>query len=227
MRVQRWTLIQAEPPVREMKWRSIVIFMLLGLIVAGYFGPWVAHKDAGLILSADDLAEFVKFMPVVRSGELGLVRELFFAPIWIAAMGVALCGGRTRIFAVRSVCLLLSWLLVFTPLPPFTFLVDAYRSPEFGLTFWVTVAAAVISLAFAIFGSHFSDRVTGSLWVLFGLGTAAIAPLNFIKVQPEIAKLYPFSLGWGWVVTVIGGVGLIVIGLVEIIQRDQKHSSSA
>lgn len=198
-------------------WRSIGTLLALALIVVGYFGPWAAHKDAGLILSADDLAEFIKFMPIVRSGQLSIVREFFFVPIWLAAMGLSLFGGRGRAVEGRIALWLLSVILVLTPLPPFTFLIEAYQSPEFGVTFWATVIAVLISVACVIFGRRLSDQIAAVLWILFGLTIASIAPLHFIKIQPEIEKLYAFNIGWGFWATVIGGVALCAIGLLSLI----------
>jgi hypothetical protein len=211
-----------EKSVRNFSWRSIGTLLALALIVVGYFGPWVAHKDAGLILSADDLAEFIKFMPIVRSGQAGVMRELFFVPIWLAAMGLSLFGGRSRAVEGRIGLLLLSVILVLTPLPPFTFLVEAYRSPEFGLTFWTTVTAALISVALAILGRRLPDRVEASLWILLGLAVASIAPLHFIKIQPEIVKLYAFTIGWGFWAVIMGGVALSAIGVMQLIGRKKN-----
>ncbi len=213
--------------MRDLPWRSIGLLIALALIAAGYFGPWVTHKDVGLVLSADDLAEFVKFMPMVRLGEAGIVRELFFAPIWLASIGLGLFGGRQRAVKVRWGLLLLSLLLVFTPLPPFTFLVDAFRSPEFSLTFWVTVIATVMIVALTIFGRRLSDRVEAMVWIILGSAAASIAPLHFIKIQPEIAKLYSFNIGWGFVLVIIGGVGLIALGLGRIIGSRKNPPASA
>lgn len=168
----------AEQPVRELSWRSIALVMALALIVVGYFGPWVAHKDAALILSADDLAEFVKFMPIVRSGEAGIIRELFFVPIWIGSLGLGLFAGHQKSLGVRLSLLFLSLLFVFTPLPPFTFLIDAYRSPEFGLTFWATAGAVVVIVASTISGHRLSDRAEAAIWLVLGLAAASIAQIG-------------------------------------------------
>jgi hypothetical protein len=212
--------------VRDFSGRSMALLIALAMIAVGYFGPWVAHKDAGLILSADDLAEFVKFMPIVRSGEAGIVRELFFTPIWIAALGLGLFAGRRRSVGAKLGLLLLSLLLVFTPLPPFTFLIEAYRSSEFGLTFWITVIATLSIVALTLFGRRLPDRVEAIAWIVLGIAAASIAPLHFIKIQPEIAKLYPFSIGWGFVMVIVGGVALSAIGLGKIIGRRKNQSAS-
>ena len=203
-----------------MKWRGLLL-VALALIGAGYFGPWAAHKDAGLNLSADDLAEFVKFMPVVRSGEIGIVRELFFVPIWLISIGLGLLASRVKSLGLRLALLALSLLLVFTPLPGFTFLLTAYRSPEFGPTFWVTIVVMLLSIGLAVFGGRIfrTDRVEAFLWSVLGLAAASIAPLHFVKVAPEIERLYHFSTGWGVIAVVAGGLGLALIGVAWLISK--------
>ena len=203
-----------------MKWRGL-LFVALVLIGVGYFGPWVAHQDAGLNSSADDLAEFVKFMPVVRAGQIGIVRELFFIPIWITSIGLGLLASRIKSWGLRLALLALSLLLVFTPLPGFTFLLTAYRSPEFGPTFWTTVGVMLIAIGLAVFGGRMlrADWAAASLWILLGLAAASIAPLHFVKVAPEIERLYPFTVGWGVLAVVAGGLGLALIGMAGLINK--------
>ena len=188
------------------------LWLALILIGAGYYGPWVAHKDAGLVLSADDLAEFAKFMPVVRSGELAIVRELFFVPIWITAIGAGLLAGRGKSTWLKIALLGVSLLLVFTPLPKYPELLSAYRSPEFAPTFWVTVAAMLISIGLTFWGGRLPDRIEAILWVVLGIAAASLAPLHFVKLQPAIDRLYHFGAGWGPIAVAIGGIGLTVAG---------------
>ncbi|NJN84002.1 MAG: hypothetical protein HC802_18155 [Caldilineaceae bacterium] len=45
--------------------------------LAGYFGPWVDHPVAGLVVTGLDLGEYVKFLPVILSAEIVLWREGF------------------------------------------------------------------------------------------------------------------------------------------------------
>src|SRR5512144_60818 len=111
------------------------LWLALLLIGAGYFGPWVWHKAAGLNLSADDLGEWIKFLPAWKSGQLPVMRELFYLPIWLT-----------------SIVLALSVLLVFTPLPKYPELLSAFREPEFMLTFWATMVALLLSVVFAFLG---------------------------------------------------------------------------
>src|SRR5512147_658545 len=101
------------------------------LIGAGYFGPWVWHKAAGLVLSADDLGEWIKFLPAWRAGQLAVARELFYLPIWLAAIGLGLQAGHMKSRWWKFVILIFAIILVLTPLPKYPELLSAHREPEF------------------------------------------------------------------------------------------------
>ncbi len=188
------------------------VFVVLMIIVAGYFGPWAAHPAAGLNLSADDLSEWVKFLPMVKAGNSGLIRELFFISIWLAPIGLGLLAGRSRAWLIKLAVLGLALLLIFTPLPKYPELLTAYQTPEFAPTFWITAGSLVSTLGLSLFGRRTSDRLVAALWVVFGLAVALIAPLHFIKVWSEIERLYQVSIGWGVIATVIGGLSLSALG---------------
>ena len=66
--------------------------VLLGwlLIVLGYWGPWVPAAAAGLRVLGLDLAEYVKFIAEVRSGEIALRRELFYLPLVALSLSLSL-----------------------------------------------------------------------------------------------------------------------------------------
>jgi hypothetical protein len=193
-----------------------LICVALLVIVAGYFGPWAAHPAAGLNLSADDLAEWVKFLPVYKAGDSGIIRELFFISIWIVPIGLGILAGRSRTWLLKLALLGVALLLVFTPLPKYPELLTAYQAPEFAPTFWVTVGALVVTLAFGLIGPLTrSARNVAALWIILGLTVALIAPLHFVKVWPEIEKLYHVSIGWGVIATVLGGLSLSALGIVE------------
>ena len=49
--------------------------------------------------------------------------------------------------------------------------------------------------------------------VVAGLAVALIAPLHFVKVLPEIERLYHVSIGWGLIATVLGGLSLSMLGV--------------
>ena len=60
------------------------------LTLAGYFGPWVNHRVAGLVIMGLDLGEYVKFLPAVRSEQITLWREGFYLPLIVVSLSFSL-----------------------------------------------------------------------------------------------------------------------------------------
>ncbi len=202
-----------------MKLRRL-LWLALFLIGAGYFGPWVWHKAAGLNLSADDLGEWIKFLPAWKSGQLPVARELFYLPIWLTSIGLGLMAGRIKAWPWKLAVLALSLVLVLTPLPKYPELLGAYREPEFMATFWATVVALLLSVVFTFFGSRLPDRVEAILWIVIGIAAALFAPWMFGRAMPDIDRLYHFSIGWGIVAVVIGGaLAALIGGLLLLIKK--------
>ncbi len=202
-----------------------VLWLGLILIGAGYFGPWVWHKAAGLILSADDLGEWIKFLPAWKAGQLPVMRELFYLPIWLTSIGLGLMAGRIKSWPWKLPVLALSLLLVLTPLPKYPEVLSAYREPEFMLTFWATVVALLLSVVFTFFEAHLPDRMEAILWIVIGISAALFAPWMFGRAMPDIDRLYHFSIGWGIFAEVIGGVLLALIGGVLLLKRNRVSTS--
>jgi hydrogenase/urease accessory protein HupE len=197
------------------------LWLALFLIGAGYFGPWVWHKAAGLNLSADDLGEWIKFLPAWKLGQLPVMRELFYLPIWLTSIGLGLMAGRVKAWPWKLVVLALSLVLVLTPLPKYPELLSAYREPEFMLTFWTTMAALILSVIFTFLGRRLPDRVEAILWIVIGIAAALCAPWMFGRAMPDIDRLYHYSIGWGIVAVVIGGVLTALIGGILLIKRNR------
>jgi hypothetical protein len=204
-----------------------LLFVALLVALAGYFGPWVWHPSVALRYSADDLAEFVKLMPGVRSGQVSITRELFYLPIWLASIGLALWLGRIarsrwmRWLAGLPVVYASMW-----PMPMYPFILDAYRSPEFSLSFWVSVLAATLCVIALAFGSRLPDRATASTWIAIGSTGASVAPLHFVRLQPALDVLHGWtmSIGWGIVAVVIGFLTVAVAGAWQWRQAGVRHS---
>jgi hypothetical protein len=192
----------------------------LGLILigAGYFGPWVWHKAAGLVLSADDLGEWIKFLPAWRSGQLAVTRELFYLPIWLTAIGLGLQAGRTPSRFWKIVGLALAVILVLTPLPKYPELLGAYREPEFMATFWATLLALLLTVGLTFFGARIPERVVAGLWILIGVSAALFAPWMFGRAMPDIERLYHYAIGWGFFAAISGGVLLIAVGVLGLVR---------
>jgi hypothetical protein len=197
------------------------LWVALLLIGAGYFGPWVWHKAAGLNLSADDLGEWIKFLPAWKAGQLPVMRELFYLPIWLTSIGLGLMAGRLKLWPLKIVVLVVAFILVLTPMPKYPELLSAYREPEFTLTFWATVVALLLTVIFTFSGARIPDRVEAILWIVMGVAAALFAPWMFGRTMPDIDRLYHYSIGWGIVAVVIGGVLMALIGGMLLLERSR------
>lgn len=191
--------------------RVLLLFALI-VVCAGYFGPWVWHPAVVFRYSADDLAAwFVRLMPAVRSGQVLITPELFFLPIWLASIGLALwLGSFARRRAVR---LLAGGVVIYAtiwPMPTYPAILDAYRSPEFALSFWGSAVVAAIGLAALTVGGRLPDRPRALAWLAIGVAGATITPLHFVRLKPALDAQHGWSMGVGW------GIGAVVIGFTVV-----------
>jgi hypothetical protein len=190
--------------------------------LAGYFGPWTWHPAVAFRYSADDLAEFAKFMPVVRSGQVLITRELFFVPIWLASIGLCIWSGRyAGRWLLRGAMGAAAIYASIWPMPTYPFILDAYQSPEFGPAFWTSCAAAIACAAALAFGARIPDRVQAMLWILIGLIGATVAPLHFVRLKPALDALHGWTMGVGWGIgaVAVGFLGVAAIGVIELRRR--------
>ncbi len=67
-----------------------------GLALVSYWLAWVAHPAAGLSIAEVDLAEFPKFMPQVRRGDLVVWREAFYMPLLVLGLALAIWMATAR-----------------------------------------------------------------------------------------------------------------------------------
>lgn len=200
----------------------VLLLVALLAALAGYFGPWVWHPAVAFRYSADDLAEFVKFMPAVRSGQAPITRELFYLPIWLASISLALWLGQfVRRKWMRWLAGLPLLYAAVWPMPMYPFILEAYRSPEFGLSFWASVAAAALCAIVLALGLRFPHRAALTAWIVTGLAGALAAPLNFVHLKPALDALHGWTMGVGWgiVAVVIGFLTVAAAGAWQYVRR--------
>ncbi len=181
----------------------------LGALLAflGYVGPWVDHRVAGLAILGLDLGEYVKFLPEVRSGAIGLWREGFYLPLVAVSLALSLCTCLPpRIAAIRGFHWLGWWLLqVIAAIVAALNLLPPAWTPQRMLTpeFQQQAAALALCLAAVASGPFLAllPRLVDGRWLVLLLSLwAAVVPVQqFLAVLPEIATLYnhPLAPGWG------------------------------
>lgn len=192
--------------------------MGLALAIVGYWGPWVDHFAAALVIPGFDLAEYVKFLPEVRAKTVPVTRELFYLPAAAAAICLALTVGRLRRrlsawatvpLAVLAACLA----LVVSPPPDFVlrFAQDAALRVEWGRQALLAIGSCLLVIA-ALVWVHRLPRLATPLLISFVAGIGTAIPLwQFFAVRPAIDRVYnkPVVLGWGWWLMSLGFVWLV------------------
>lgn len=210
------------PPRPRLKWWPVLAAFALAL--AGYFGAWVWHRAAGLVVTGVDLAEYVKFLPAFRAGQLRLLRESFYMPLAAGSLIAGLIASR------RVLPLWLRWLsgllaipLALAMLPP-AWSPGLLTLPEFRLQ-TVVMAICLAALLLLPVTRFLPDPVALFLIGLLALA-AAIWPLSsFLPILPSVATLYtrPVRPGWGFWLATLGFLLTALFAVVGIFPRRPKR----
>jgi hypothetical protein len=201
------------------RWQLLIFATLVAL--AGYFGPWVPHRAAGLVVTGLDLAEYVKFLPEVNSGQIRVERILFYLPLFVASLTAGLLAGRRNFpIWVRVLLALAAIPIALAMLPPAWKPSDLF-TPEYR---WQALAIAVcvaVALPGVAFTRYLPSRII-LLMIAVTAVTAAVLPANsFLQIHPAITAVYhqPLHLGWGFWATLIGNLSVAVIAIAETLRR--------
>ncbi|MCB9098056.1 MAG: hypothetical protein H6632_00845 [Anaerolineales bacterium] len=204
--------------------------LVIGLLLTGIGGaflPWVWRAPAALQLTAPGLAEFVKFLPEVRLGQLQVERLYFLLPLFLSMLALP-------IFIENKALALPLWLrwpvrLLVVPLalaalsPVWTPAI--LIAPEFRLQ--TLLAGLAVGLAVI---APLLRWLPLRLLLIFLVGLEVLALLlplwQFSLIQSGLVEAYhqPVWLGWGWWVTV-AGLGLSAAASLWLI-RPQASSST-
>jgi hypothetical protein len=193
--------------------KRIVLILGLALAIAGYFGPWVDHRTAALVLTGQDMGEFVKFLPEVRAGTAPVIREFFYLPPFAAALCLILLMASKQLaypLAVRAVMLLAVLALAWAMLPP-VWTPQLLVTAEFRQQ-TVAIAFCLLLLIIHPMLRRLSPRrVAVTMIVLALLGT--VPPLwQFFAIREAVNRAYgwPVQIGWGLWVTALGFVIVVI-----------------
>jgi hypothetical protein len=194
--------------MRTFKFHPDFLLILAGLILVlvGYWGPWVDHFAAALVIPGFDLAEYVKFLPEVRARTVPVIRELFYLPAPAAGLCLALAVGRLRRRLPKWATALLTVLamtlaLIVAPPPDFIvrFPQEAALRAEWGRQ-TLLAAVALLAVVVALVWASRLPRWVRPILVTLIAGTGTAVPLwQFFAVRPAIDRAYnkPVTLGWG------------------------------
>jgi hypothetical protein len=201
---------------------QVVLILGLALAIVGYFGPWVDHKTAALVLTGQDMGEFAKFLPEVRAGTALMIREFFYLPPFAAALCLILLMSNKRLvypLVVRAVILLAVLGLAWAMLPP-VWTPHLLVTAEFRKQ---TVAIAVCLLLLIIHPMlrRLSPRLTAV--AMMGLALIGAGPplWQFFAIREVVNRAYgwPVQVGWGLWVTGLGFL-IFMVGAITLFDTD-------
>lgn len=203
-------------------WERVGVLAGLAMLVCGYWGPWVSHKAAGLVLLGYDLAEYVKFLGEFRAGTLAVWRGWFILPAGAITLALALCvfhpAMQLRWYG-GLVGLAAGVLTSLTLLPPAWYPALLWTS-EFRLS-TVIMLAGLAGLALAP-----AWRLLPWRWcILLAAGVNSLAAAGavwaFVRVKPAVDRVYgaPAPWGWGWIVMAAGALLLDAMAIAAWTRR--------
>jgi hypothetical protein len=205
--------------------------VLLGwlLIALGYWGPWVPAAAAGLRVLGLDLAEYVKFIAEVRSGQIALTRELFYLPLVALSLSLSLLAHQPALRLpgwARWALNLLAAPAALAMLPP-AWTPPLLTEPEF----IKQSVAMVVCLALALLSWPLLRRLpawAAATGVLILAGLAVFPPLAaFASLSPALDAIYAQTLSPGrglWQMPL--GFALLAAGALLAAARNEKPGSS-
>lgn len=203
--------------------------VLLGwlLITLGYWGPWVPADPAGLRVLGLDLAEYVKFVAEVRSGQISLAREVFYLPLVALSLSLSLLAHRPELRLPRS----MRWLLNLLAIPAALALLPPAWTPALLTTpeFIKQTAAIAVCSALAVLSYPLLRRLPAALLALLvvALALMAVFPplLAFARLSPALDAIYGRALTAGrglWQMPL--GYALLVAGVLLALWRRPSPS---
>ena len=200
--LQRW--------LRSPSFATCLILLGWLLIVLGYWGPWAPASAAGLRVLGLDLAEYVKFIAEVRSGQMVLTREVFYLPLLGLSLSLSLLAHRPELRLPGLACWLLNLLAVpaaLAMLPP-AWTPGLLTTPEFvKQTAAIAACVAVAALSCPLL-RRIPARLAAGLVLLLALLAVFPPLLAFARLSPALDAIYGHELSPG------GGTWQMPLGFI-------------
>jgi len=213
---------------RPTAWPALRWLLPIGLLLtlAGYFGAWVWHRTAGLVILGVDLAEYVKFLSEVRAGTIPMWREWFILPAIALSLSLTLVAINRHLtirWYVAFPLLLISIWAALSVLPP-AWTPALLTTPEF-IKQTIMIAACLGVVVISPLLRRLPPLLVGWLVVLLQIGTAGGAIWQFMVIKPAIDRVYGATppLGWGFYLY-IAGVFLALLAIIfATVNRNSRH----
>ena len=189
---------------------TLLLLLSWLLITLGIWGPWVWAEPAGLRILGLDFAEYVKFVAEVQSGQIALVREVFYLPLVVLSLSLSLLAHRRELRlpgVSRWLLNLLAAPAALAMLPP-AWTPPLLATPEFlkqTIAILVCLIAALISYPLL----RRLPAVAVAVFVIALAGFAATLAISaFVRLRPALDVIY------GHPIVVSSGVWQLAAGSV-------------
>jgi hypothetical protein len=204
---------------RLRRWLPIIPPLLLAL--AGYFGAWVPHRAAGLVIAGVDFAEVVKFIPEMQGGQISVLREAFYMPLVAASLTATFVAGRRRLPRwLRFVALMAAVPLALAMLPP-AWSPGLLLQGEFRIQV-LAIAFCLLAVPLIALTRLLPDGLVLLLAALLALAAAVWPTWSYLQVLPPLRALYETQallIGWGFWLSVAGWLVTAFLALVVALHR--------
>jgi multisubunit Na+/H+ antiporter MnhB subunit len=206
--------------------RTLLTAIAVGLILIGFFSPWVTHNTAGLAMTGFEIGEWIKFVPEMRGEPPPLRRtDFYWSPIAAAAGLAVLAADRTR-WVLRN------WLLVLLAcvfsLFPFPLLEELQGlggiSASVGRLVLTGFGLALAALA--LWRRKLASKLRGAILIIpAGLGLV-LASYAFAAAEPIVERLYNHSIDPGLAYNMTrGGMFLLVVaGILYLLHQPAENT---
>ncbi len=192
----------------------LLAFGLLLTGVGGAFLPWIWRESVALQLTAPGLAEFVKFLPEIRTDQLEIERLIFLLPLFLAMLALPLFAANQELRLPGW----LQWLMRLVVIPLSLAALSPVWTPAILIApeFRLQTGLALVALGLMVIAPRFKKlplKLLVGLLVLAGIPAIILPAWQFSLVRAGMVEAYhqPVSLGWGWQLTA-AGIGLSAIG---------------
>ena len=169
----------------------------IALTFVAYFMVWMPNQAAALSIIGQELGEWVKFLPEVRTGQVSLGRNWFYAPpltlATITLLWTRTWPNRWQTWAMRAVAFVLCW----PAFPVITLILNEPRSE------WMLRVGLIILLGLlTIFVGQLGNLPAQSVLIMVGLCAllGGLMPMLAYWIHRPIIELYlnaPLGIGVG------------------------------
>ncbi len=178
------------------------------LAALGYWSAWVWAAPVGLRVPGIDLAEYVKFIAEVRSGQIRLTREVFLLPLVAISLSMSLLTQRSELrlpSALRWLINLLAIPVALAMLPP-AWTPSLLLTPEFmKQTVVMAVCIVAAGMSYPLL-RRMPLALSAIIVALLALASLVLAVSAFLKLRTPLDAIYghPVDFGSGPILLTIG-----------------------